>query len=168
MANWVIESLRPEHVRAGFSCGKTALDTFLTALVSQYEKRGLSRTYVATEPGQGRIAGYYTLAAGSFEWSSLPPAQRKKFPKHSLPTVHLARLAVDLAFQGKRLGETLLLHALQSALDISKNLGAFAVDLWAIDDEAQAFYQKYGFIPLEDNQRHLFLGMKSITSMFGS
>jgi GNAT superfamily N-acetyltransferase len=166
MANWVIEKLKPEHDRAGFSCGKPALDTFLTSLVSQYEKRGLSRTYIAIEPGQLRVAGYYTLAAGSFEWSSLPAGQRKKFPKHSLPTVHLARLAVDLDFQGKRLGETLVVHALQSALELSKKLGAFAVDLWAIDDQAVAFYAKYGFVPLEDNQRHLFLAMKLIAGMF--
>jgi GNAT superfamily N-acetyltransferase len=166
MANWVIERLTREHSRAGFSCGNPELDTFLTALVSQYEKRSLGRTYVATEPGQVRVAGYCTLAAASVDWSCLPLPLRKKFPKHPLPTIHLARLAVDLAFRGKRLGEILLFHALQSALDLSKKLGAFAVDLWASDDQARAFYQKYGFIPLEDNQRHLFLGMKSIAGMF--
>jgi GNAT superfamily N-acetyltransferase len=167
MAEWVIERLTSAHDRAAFSCGKAPLDTFLTALVSQYEKRRLGRTFVATEPGQARVAGYYTLAAGAFDLSCLPQKDRKKLPKHPVPTVHLGRLAVDRAFRGQRLGETLLFHALRKALTVSETLGAFAVDVWAMDDEARAFYEKYGFVPLEDNPFHLYLPMKTVEAMFG-
>jgi GNAT superfamily N-acetyltransferase len=166
MAEWVIERLQAKHERGEFSCGKTPLDTFLRSLVSQYEKRKLGRTYVATEPGQTRVAGYYTLAAGSFDVSCLEESARKKLPGHPLPTVHLGRLAVDAAFRGKRLGETLLFHALQTALELSEKLGAVAADLWAIDEEAASFYQKYGFVLLQDNPRHLYLPMKTIEAMF--
>jgi hypothetical protein len=103
MAEWVIQRLTSAHDRTAFSCGKAPLDTFLVTLVSQYEKRRLGRTFVATEPGQTRVAGYYTLAAGAFDLSCLPQRDRKKLPKHPVPTVHLGRLAVDLAFRGKRL-----------------------------------------------------------------
>ena len=35
------------------------------ALVGQYEKRKLGRTYVAAPPDDNRVYGYHTLAAGS-------------------------------------------------------------------------------------------------------
>ena len=78
MAEWVIERLGAAHERAEFCCGKPPLDTFLRTLAGQYEKRRLGRTFVATEPGSTRVAGYYTLAAGSFDVSCLPAAVRKK------------------------------------------------------------------------------------------
>jgi GNAT superfamily N-acetyltransferase len=165
MADWVIERLRPDHDRSGFSCGQAPLDAFLATLVSQYEKRRLGRTYVATESGQKRVAGYYTLAAGSLDASSLPTASYKHLPKHPIPTIHPGRLAVDSAFQGKGLGETLLFDALQRALELSEKLGAFGVDLWAIDEQAGAFYQKYGFLALDD-PLHLFVPMKTVAKLF--
>jgi GNAT superfamily N-acetyltransferase len=128
----------------------------------------LGRTFVATQRGQARAAGYYTLAAGSFDLSCLPEAVRRKLPAHPIPTIHLGRLAVDLSFRMKRLGETLLFHALHQALELSEKLGAFAVDVWAIDDGARAFYEKYGFLPLADNSLHLYLPMKTVAAMFDS
>jgi GNAT superfamily N-acetyltransferase len=168
MAEWTIERLQAAHDRAGFSSGKPLLDTFLRTLVSQYEKRRLGRTFVATEPGQLHVAGYYTLAAGAFDVSCLPEAARKKLPKHPIPTVHLGRLAVDQTFRGQRLGETLLFHALRAALELSEKLGAFAIDVWALDEEARTFYQKYGFLLLEDDPLHLYLPMQTVAAMFGS
>jgi GNAT superfamily N-acetyltransferase len=168
MAEWVIEPLRAAHERADFACGKAPLDTFLRTLVTQYEKRRLGRTFVATEPGQVKVAGYYTLAAGAFDVSCLPEAARKKLPKHPIPTVHLGRLAVDQSFRGKRLGETLLFHALRTSLEITAKLGAFAIDVRAIDDEARAFYLKYGFLPLGDDPRHLYLPTPTVEALFAS
>ena len=145
MAEWVIERLRREHQRADFSCGKELLDTFLHTLVSQYERRRLGRTFVATLEGDTRVAGYYTLAAGSIDVSSLPEPERKKYPKHPLPTVHIGRLAVDQSHRGKRLGETLLFHALNTALEVSAKLGTFAVDVFAVDEEAQKILREVRF-----------------------
>lgn len=168
MAEWVIENLQPRHDRAAFTCGQPTLDTFLRSLVTQYEKRRLGRTFIAIEPNQDRVAGFYTLAAGTLDLSSLPEKERKKLPKHPIPTIHLGRLAVDNAFRGRGLGETLLFHALQACLELSQKLGAFAVDVVAIDEAARGFYQKYGFIPLLDATLHLFLPMKTIEAIFAS
>ncbi len=166
MAEWIIERLHARHERGEFACGRPMLDTFLRSLVSQYEKRKLGRTFVATEAGDARVVGYYTLAAGSFDVSCLDESARKKLPKHPISTIHLGRLAVDSDFQGKHLGEALLFHALRTALELSEKLGAFAADVVALDAEASAFYQKYGFIPLQDNPFHLYLPMKTIEVMF--
>ncbi len=51
MDEWQIERLDASHKREAFTCGKAPLDEFLRALVSQYEKRRLGRTYDAVRPG---------------------------------------------------------------------------------------------------------------------
>ena len=96
-----IERLCRIHDRAGFSCGKPSLDEFLRRLVTQYEKRDLGRTFVAVVPGDTKVCGYYTLASGGIAFQNLPAAAAKKLPRHPVPVVILARLAVDLGAQGK-------------------------------------------------------------------
>jgi hypothetical protein len=39
------------------------------------------------------------------------------------------------------------------------------VEVGAIDDSAKAFYLKYGFAPLLDDQRHLFLPIQVIRKL---
>jgi GNAT superfamily N-acetyltransferase len=162
MANWQIERLDRSHERAEFACGKAPLDEFLHSLVTQYEKRRLGRTYVAVRPDTKRVEGYYTLAAGSVPFQHLPPRTAKKLPKHPVPVVLLGRLAVDRTAQGRRLGALLLRDALQRCLELSEQLGIFAVEVVAIDLEAKAFYQKYGFLPLPDHEFHLFLPIQTL------
>ena len=65
------------------------------------------------------------------------------------------------------LPEGLLLDALQRSLDLSDNLGTFAVEVDALDHSAVAFYVKYGFAPLLDNPRHLYLPMATIEKVLG-
>ena len=128
MADWTIGRLNKDHAREAFSCGNASLDLFLRDLAGQYEKRGIGRTFVATQGGEKTVRGYYTWAAGSLDLSALPDKARKKLPKHPLPTVHLGRLAVDQTAQGQKLGETLLFHFLHGAWEMSQTVGVFAVD----------------------------------------
>lgn len=166
MADWIIERLSRTHDREAFGCGNAALDTFLKDLAGQYEKRRLGKTFVAVRAGQKMVVGYYTSAAGSLDLSALPEPQRKKLPKHPLPTVHLGRLAVDQRHQGQRLGEMLLFHFLRAALETANTIGVYAVDVRATDEPARDFYLKYGFVPLQDAPLHLFLPMKTVEQMF--
>ncbi len=168
MAEWTIETLSKHHDRSAFACGERSLDDFLRLRASQYAKRRLGITYVAVELGSVRIAGFYTLAAGSLDVSDFPEAERKKMPEHQIPTIHLGRLAVDQAYRGQGLGETLLFHALRTALEPTEKMGAYVVDVRAIDDNAVAFYQKYGFLALVDDPHHLFLPMKAVEAIVGS
>jgi hypothetical protein len=92
---WRIERLDKEHMRQGFDCGKPPLNDFVHSLVSQYEKRNLGRTYVAFQGSDPRVLGYYTVASGAIDVGSLPAKLAKKLPRHPLPIVLLARLAVD-------------------------------------------------------------------------
>jgi GNAT superfamily N-acetyltransferase len=134
--------------------------------VGQYEKRRLGRTFVATAPGEKKVLGYYTAASGAFALDALPESGRKGLPKHPVPTIHLGRLAVDRSCQGKGLGEALLFHFLHKALEVSEELGVFAVDVWSMDEQALPFYLKYGFIPLEDAPLHLYLPLGTVEKMF--
>ncbi len=167
MADWTIEPFGKDHERSGFSCGRTSLDDFIRARVSQYEKRRLGKTFVAVPPGEKRVVGYYTLAAGAVAFEHLPEDASRKLPKHPVPVVLLARLAVDQSAQGKGLGEALLLDALQRALDLSTGLGVHAVEVDAIDDAAAAFYGKYGFVPLLDEPLSLYLPIATIERVLG-
>ncbi|AGA31210.1 GNAT family N-acetyltransferase [Singulisphaera acidiphila] len=162
MANWKIERLDRSHNRASFSCGKPPLDEFIRRLVSQYEKRNLGRTYVAVQPGEKRISGYYTLASSSIAFRNLPEAMARKIPKHPVPVILIARLAVDQHTQGQRLGETLLADALERCLGLADEIGIHAVEVDAIDQQARGFYEKYGFVPLPDRALHLFLPVATI------
>ena len=77
----------------------------------------------------------------------------------------LARLAVDQSVQGQGWGEGLLIDALQRGVGLADQLGIHAVEVDAIDQQAKAFYEKFGFVPLLDNELHLFLPIATIRAI---
>jgi GNAT superfamily N-acetyltransferase len=162
VSEWRIEPLHDSHERREFSCGKAPLDDFLRLRAGQYESRRLGRTYVALFPSAATVAGYYTLAAGAIAVANLPPEAAKRLPKHPVPVILLGRLAVDQKARGQGLGRALLRDALRRSPELSEQLGLFAVEVLAIDTEAKEFYTKYGFVPLADNDLHLFLPVRTI------
>lgn len=166
MADISIEPFdRTRHQRAEFRCGKPPLDEFIRTLVTQYEKRRIGKTFVAIQADDpATVVGYYTLAASAVACANLPPGLAKKLPQHPVPVVLLGRLAVDQRFQGQSVGEALLADALHRSAMLSNALGVFAVEVLAIDERAAAFYCKYGFTPLLDAPKHLFLPVSSIQS----
>ena len=157
-----IEPLGRSHVRDQFDCGQPSLNDFLRALVSQYEKRNLGRTYVAVRGSNPGVLGYYTLASGALAFEALPSKIAKKLPRHPVPTVLIARLAVDKSAQGQRLGEKLLLDAFARSLELSDRLGIHAIVVEAIDEPSKAFYEKYQFIALLDRPLHLHLPISTV------
>jgi ribosomal protein S18 acetylase RimI-like enzyme len=159
---WEIVPLSRAHERTGFDCGDPALGAFLARYARQNQDRGISRTYVATRPGEARVVGYLTLSTGAVEVRDIPEAERRRLPRHPVPVVHLGRLAVDRSVAGQGLGERLLVEALRIALRASESVGAFAVEVVAKNEAARAFYAKYGFVPLDDDRLHLYLPMGTI------
>ena len=156
--DFVIEPLQKHHDRGAFDCGEPSLNLFLKERARQNSKSGLSKTFVAVLQGDMRVWGYYTIASGSISFVVIP----EKLPKYPIPTVHLGRLAVDLAMQGNRLGERLLVDALDRTADLAESLGIFAIELFAISEKAKRFYQKYGFVALKDDEKHLYLPLKTL------
>jgi len=126
----------------------------------------MGRTFVVTRPSDQAVLGYYTLAAGAVAFENLPPHISHKLPKHSIPVVHLGRLAVDERARGQGLGKLLLMDGLHRSLRISEQAGIFAVEVFALDNDARQFYLKYGFTSLADDLDHLYLPMKAVRKLF--
>jgi GNAT superfamily N-acetyltransferase len=77
-------------------------------------------------------------------------------PRHPIPTILIARLAVDWQYQGQRLSSRLLAEALRLAVAASGTAAARLVVVDAIDDQAAAFYRRWGFIDVPENSHRLF------------
>ena len=154
---WSIRRLTAAIDVSGFDCGEASLNLFLQRHALNNDRAGLGRTFIAIEEGQTRVAGYFTVSSGSVRFDAVPDHAKKRLPKYPIPTVHLGRLAVDVRFQGKGLGETLLVEALRKAAAASGSVGVYAVDVIALNDRAKSFYLKYGFVEMLDQPVHLFL-----------
>ena len=76
---------------------------------------------------------------------------RRKLPAYPLPVMRLARLGVDQSAQGQGLGQHLLRFVLRLALQMADTYGCVGVVVDA-KPRAEAFYQKFGFIPVESIQ----------------
>jgi GNAT superfamily N-acetyltransferase len=160
-----VERFSRAHDRSQFDCGVEILNQWLVTLVSQYERRDLARTYVAVIPGEKLIRGYYAIANHRVSYEALPADQAQGLPRIDVPVILLGRLAVDRSTQGQGLGEFLLIDALRRASHIAEQIGVRAVEVHAIDEAARGFYLKYGFVPLLDDEHHLFVPMAVIRKL---
>ena len=145
------------HNRQAFDSGRQELNHWLQKVARQHQEKGLSKTFVATSDGQSEnIYGYYALTLAELENQSLPEVWRKKLPRR-IPGVRLGRLAVDIKYQGKGLGELLLADALVRAQRIYHEAGGIGLFVDAIDAKAAGYYLRFGFQATPDNPLLLFL-----------
>jgi len=152
--------LAGSHDRQGFDCGRQELNGWLWQVARQHQDKGLSKTFVATrEEAPENICGYYALTLAELENHHLPADWRKKLPRR-IPGVRLGRLAVDKQYQGKGLGELLLIDALKRAQRIYTEAGGIGLFVDAIDEQAAGFYRRFGFEVTPDNSLLLFLPAK--------
>ncbi len=165
MSRWRIEPLARRHSRRTFDCGVDSLNVFLRSHAGQNARKDISRTYVAGSAGSNEVAGYYSVSCGSIAFVNVPDDLAKRIPKYPVPTAHLGRLAVDTQFQSMGLGGILLVDALKRIRDLADQIGIHAVAVHALDDRAVCFYEAFGFIPLLDDARHLFLPMATIRKL---
>ena len=160
-APYRIELLTTKHNREAFDCGEESLNDFLKRFARQNNEKGLGRTYVAVVNDEPRIYGYYTIANGNIGFDTIP----EKLPRYPIPVVHLGRLAVDEAAKGQRLGKALLADALKRAVKLADQIGIYAVEVYALSENAKEFYLKFGFVQMLDDEMHLYLPMKKIRTM---
>lgn len=77
----------------------------------------------------------------------------------------IGRLAVHVDYQGKKLGQILLIDALKRIIEISALVGNHAIIVDPINESAEKFYFKFGFIQLKDSKR-MFLPLHTIATLF--
>lgn len=154
--------LTKDHDRNFFDCGVPALNDYLKKYALQNQKKNVARTYVATRGL--RIVGYYSLAYGSVSPEEASQNVKSGLPKHPVPVILLARLAVDSTEQGGGLGAALLKEALLRTIQAAEIAGLRAMLVHAKDDSAKRFYEKFGFEPSPIDNYHLFLRLSDILS----
>jgi GNAT superfamily N-acetyltransferase len=151
--------IRGAHDTTKFDCGKPLLTDWLKNNAMRSEGKS-ARTYVVCEGNV--VVGYYCLATGRVSRAEVPKVIRGHGTPNTVPVVILGRLAVDTRYQKQGIGSGLLQDALRRALEVSVTIGAAAVLVHAIDDDAKAFYTSYGFIAFPADSRTLFLPMDTI------
>lgn len=152
------------HERQGFSCGEPSLDTYLHNQASQDIKRRAAVLYVLTEGEQGgAILGYYTLSACSVQLTGIAAGTQKKLARYpEVAGALIGRLAVDERHRGSGFGTALLRHALDRCLEQSQALAMAVVVVDALNDNAQRFYERYGFITLGSSGNRLYLPIATV------
>lgn len=160
-----VELLNKTHVKDHFDCGINSLNQYLIRYARQNDKKSISRTFVAVDK-EKLVHGYYAISSASIECKVLPPDIAKRLPAYPIPAVLLSRLAVDLNMQGKGLGEQLLQNALKRVYLTAKQIGIKCVMVDAINENARAFYESYGFISLPGKDLKLFLPIETINRLF--
>ena len=155
-----IEKLRRDHVLDGFDCGKGELNNFLKRQAWNNQQANSAQTYVLAK--DLAVYGYYSLAAGSVSHEEATERAKKGLARHPIPVILLARLAVDVSLQGKKVGPALLKDALRRAAQAADTIGARAVLVHAKDDNAKGFYEHFDFESSPSDPYHLLLIMKDL------
>lgn len=96
----------------------------------------------------------------------LPDQYRKRFADYPVPMARLARLAVDVDYQGRGIGKLLLMDALYRCLELSRKIGMAGVVVDAKHEQAMTFYQNFEFESFPDSILTLWLPIGAIKKLF--
>jgi len=151
------ESLGAQHQLESFDCGKPALNEWLVRHARQAQSSGSAKTFVVAD--DDRATGYFSLTVGQVDSLDSPERIRKGMGQYPIPVVILARLAVSKQNQGQGIGAALLQDAIRRTLVIAEQAGIRAMLTHPIDEDANRFYTRFGFIasPLREQQLLLLL-----------
>lgn len=158
-----IEKLTKAHNVDRFDSGTAALNDYLKRFALVNQSAGGAQTYVAALGKE--VVGYYSLSTGSVQFEEAPERTRKGLARHPVPVVLLARLAVDLSWQGRRLSAALLLDALRRVTAAADIIGVRAVLAHAKDETARNFYEHFDFDPSPIEPLHMFLLIKEVARL---
>ncbi|MGB6449540.1 MAG: GNAT family N-acetyltransferase [Steroidobacteraceae bacterium] len=158
-----IEKLRRDHLLDGFDCGKEPLNALLKRQAWNSQQAASAQTYVLAK--DLAVRGYYSLAASSITHDEATERVKKGLARHPIPVILLARLAVDVSWQGKGIGPALLKDALCRAASAADTIGARALLVHAQDESAKGFYEHFTFEPSPSDPYHLLLIMKDLRRM---
>jgi GNAT superfamily N-acetyltransferase len=157
------EPLGRDHELDDFNCGEVALDEWLRRHARQTHAAGGARVYVTTPSDRPRtVVGYYALAAAQVAPDATERMTRGQPSHRTVPVVLLARLAVDRAHQGRRLGSSLLRDAMLRVLQAADAIGIRALVVHAKHQRARTWYERYGFEPSPTDPLHLILLVKDL------
>jgi GNAT superfamily N-acetyltransferase len=108
------------------------------------------------------VVGYHALAGASIEHLDATHRAAKGMPRHQIPALLLARLAVDESVKGRGLGAFLLRDAMMRTLSVSEQVGIRLLLVHALNDDARPFYEHFGFEPSPTDPMNLQMIVKDI------
>lgn len=144
----------------GFRSGRAELDEWLTRHGAAATRSGSARVYLAES--EGDAVGYFALAAGSVDPARTGTRTRRGMPRHPIPVVLLARLAVSEDAQGQGVGRELVRHAALLTLRVARLVAVRALVVDALDDPTAGFYAHVGFTANEANPLRLEILVKDL------
>lgn len=160
------QPLDANHRLEEFDCGKPALTDWLPHHARQAQGSGSARTFVVCDGD--RVAGYFSLTVGQIDTLEAPERIRRGMGQYPIPLVILARLAVDLDYQGQGIGFSVLQDAIRRTIAIADQAGIRALLTHPIDESAEAFYRRFGFVSTPAHERQLILLLKDARRFAGT
>lgn len=154
--------LERKDTREGFRCGVASLDTWLVEHALGADAAGSARTYAVIDEEQDRVVGYYALTVASLEREEATGRASRGMPRHPIPAMLLARLAVDESARGEGVGAMLLADAMQRTLLVAEETGIRLLLVHAVNEDARSFYLHYGFESSPSDPMNLQLLIKDI------
>jgi len=158
-----IEQLNPTaHRREEFSCESPELTEFLQKRARKEMASRASACFVLIDAADpGKIVGYYTLSQTAVGMQQLPQSLVKKLPHYQqLGATLIGRLARDIAWKGQDVGRLLLIDALRRCARHSSEVGAVVVVTDPKNQKARNFYEKHGFLALDESR--MFMPMSEL------
>jgi predicted N-acetyltransferase YhbS len=162
----LLERLDAHHDVSIFDSGNEVLDGWLRRHAIAAQRMDSARTFVATR--NGRVVGYFSLTMGSMLRAEAPVKLVRAMPAYPVGMVLLARLAVDQSQQGRGVGAMLLAEALRKAIPAGEVAAARLIVVDDVDEDAAAFYQRYGFVRTPENPLRLYRRMKDVRASLDS
>jgi GNAT superfamily N-acetyltransferase len=156
------EPISELHELEQFDCGVPTLNDWLKRRARANEIDGASRTFVV---GEGpRIVAYYAIASGAISVGSATGRFRRNMPD-PIPVALLARLAVDIGWQGQGIARALFRDWALRISHAAETLGIRGILVHAISTEAKAFYEAIGFEPSPANPLHLMVTLRDVRAL---
>jgi len=160
----LIEPVTREHNRKSFDCGDEDVTRFLREKAMQDHERDLSRTMVLVDPEESpkRIIGYHTLVMTQVKQEEIPN-DRPRITR-GIPVILLGQLGIDMKYQGRGLGDILLMDVQARTDEISRKVGIRALMLDARNERLAEWYGKHDFIRFPQSLR-MFKRIEAIRSL---
>jgi GNAT superfamily N-acetyltransferase len=149
---------------ANFDSGEPTLDSYVRNRALANNASGGSSCFVTCR--EGRVVGYYALAASSVTRAECPGKVRRNMPE-PVPVILLSRLAVDRKEQGNGVGADLLRDAITHTVQAAEHIGVRAMLVHALHDDARQFYLHHGFDSSPTDELHLYLLIKDAKATLG-
>jgi predicted GNAT family N-acyltransferase len=132
-----------DHDLSGFDCGDHRRNHWLKTHALANHTSDYSATYIGLNP-DNTAAGFYSLCAASIARQMLPRSLRHGAPE-PVPMILLGQLAVALAAQGQRLGDTLVADACKKTVQTADIVGCGFLGIHPAESWLVRYYEKFGF-----------------------